>query len=41
MSKISIIIPVYWNSDTLMTLYRDMEEKMDQMNEIVRKYIRN
>ena len=26
MSKISIIIPVYWNSDTLMALYEDMKE---------------
>ncbi|MCI8598126.1 MAG: glycosyltransferase family 2 protein [Lachnospiraceae bacterium] len=28
MSKISIIIPVYWNSDTLMLLYEDMKEKI-------------
>ena len=28
MSKISIIIPVYWNSDTLMALYEDMKEKI-------------
>lgn len=28
MSKISIIIPVYWNSDTLMALYKDMQEKI-------------
>ncbi len=28
MSKISIIIPVYWNSDTLMALYQDMKEKI-------------
>ncbi len=28
MSKISIIIPVYWNSDTLMALYEDMKAKI-------------
>ncbi len=28
MSKISIIIPVYWNSDTLMILYQDMRDKL-------------
>ena len=28
MSKISIIIPVYWNSDTLMALYNDMKAKI-------------
>ena len=28
MSKISIVIPVYWNSDTLMALYKDMEVKI-------------
>lgn len=28
MSKISIIIPVYYNSDTLMDLYQDMSEKI-------------
>lgn len=28
MSKISIIVPVYWNSDTLMLLYEDMKEKI-------------
>ena len=28
MSKISIVIPVYWNSDTLMALYKDMNEKI-------------
>ena len=28
MSKISIVVPVYWNSDTLMALYKDMEEKI-------------
>ncbi len=28
MSKISIIIPVYYNSDTLMLLYEDMKEKI-------------
>lgn len=28
MSKISIIIPVYYNSDTLMLLYDDMKEKI-------------
>ena len=28
MSKISIIIPVYFNSDTLMMLYEDMKEKI-------------
>ena len=27
MSRISIIIPVYYNSDTLMMLYEDMKEK--------------
>lgn len=28
MSKISIVIPVYWNSDTLMMLYEDMKAKI-------------
>lgn len=28
MSKISIVIPVYYNSDTLMLLYEDMKEKI-------------
>lgn len=28
MSKISIVIPVYWNSDTLEMLYDDMKEKI-------------
>ncbi len=28
MSKISIIVPVYWNSDTLMALYNDMKDKI-------------
>ena len=28
MSKISIVVPVYWNSDTLMALYKDMEQKI-------------
>ena len=28
MSKISIIIPVYYNADTLMLLYKDMQEKI-------------
>ena len=28
MSKISIVIPVYYNEDTLMDLYRDMESKI-------------
>ena len=28
MSKISIIVPVYYNSDTLMLLYEDMKEKI-------------
>lgn len=28
MSKLSIIVPVYWNSDTLMLLYEDMKEKI-------------
>lgn len=28
MSKISIVIPVYWNSDTLMLLYEDMKAKI-------------
>ena len=28
MSKISIIVPVYYNADTLMLLYRDMQEKI-------------
>lgn len=28
MSKISIVVPVYWNSDTLMALYEDMKEKI-------------
>lgn len=28
MSKISIVIPVYWNEDTLMLLYNDLKEKI-------------
>ena len=28
MSKLSIVVPVYWNSDTLMLLYQDMKEKI-------------
>ena len=28
MSKISIIIPVYYNEDTLMLLYHDMQQKI-------------
>ena len=28
MSKLSIVIPVYYNSDTLMMLYEDMKEKI-------------
>ncbi len=28
MSKLSIVIPVYYNEDTLMMLYRDMQEKI-------------
>ncbi len=28
MSKISIVVPVYYNSDTLMLLYQDMKEKV-------------
>ncbi|MBQ8185102.1 MAG: glycosyltransferase family 2 protein [Lachnospiraceae bacterium] len=28
MSKLSIVVPVYWNSDTLMLLYEDMKEKV-------------
>ena len=28
MSKISIIVPVYYSSDTLMLLYQDMKEKI-------------
>ena len=28
MSKISIIIPVYYNADTLMDVYEDMKEKI-------------
>lgn len=28
MSKISIVVPVYYNEDTLMDLYRDMQEKI-------------
>ncbi|MCR5267068.1 MAG: glycosyltransferase family 2 protein [Lachnospiraceae bacterium] len=28
MSKISIVIPVYYNEDTLMMLYKDMQEKI-------------
>lgn len=27
MSKISIVVPVYYNSDTLMLLYEDMKTK--------------
>lgn len=30
MSRISIIVPVYYNADTLMLLYRDMQEKILQ-----------
>lgn len=34
MSKISIVIPVYYNEDTLMDLYRDMESKIfDKLGE--------
>ena len=28
MSKISIVVPVYYNSDTLMDLYDDMKAKV-------------
>ena len=28
MSKLSIVIPVYYNADTLMPLYEDMKEKI-------------
>ena len=28
MGKISIVIPVYYNADTLMLLYEDMKEKI-------------
>ena len=28
MSKISIVVPVYYNEDTLMDLYKDMEAKI-------------
>ena len=28
MSKISIVIPVYYNADTLMLLYEDMKQKI-------------
>ena len=28
MSKISIVIPVYYNADTLMLLYEDMKAKI-------------
>lgn len=28
MSKLSIVVPVYYNEDTLMDLYRDMQEKI-------------
>ena len=28
MSKISIVVPVYWNSDTLEMLYEDMKAKI-------------
>ena len=31
MSKLSIVVPVYWNSDTLMLLYEDMKEKIGWM----------
>lgn len=34
MSKISIVIPVYYNADTLMMLYEDMREKiLDQLGD--------
>ncbi len=34
MSKISIVIPVYYNEDTLMALYQDMKEKiLDQLGD--------
>ena len=34
MSKISIVVPVYWNSDTLMLLYEDMKAKiLDKLGE--------
>ena len=28
MSKISIVVPVYYNEDTLMDLYQDMQSKI-------------
>ena len=28
MSKLSIIVPVYYNEDTLMDLYQDMKQKI-------------
>ncbi|MBO5342323.1 MAG: glycosyltransferase family 2 protein [Lachnospiraceae bacterium] len=34
MSKISIVVPVYYNEDTLMDLYKDMQEKiLDQLGD--------
>lgn len=34
MSKISIVVPVYYNEDTLMDLYKDMQEKiLDRLGE--------
>lgn len=34
MSKISIVVPVYYNEDTLMDLYRDMQKKiMDKLGD--------
>jgi hypothetical protein len=28
MSKLSVIVPVYYNADTLELLYKDMQEKI-------------
>lgn len=40
MSKLSIIVPVYWNSDTLMLLYQDMKEKnINACLGLIRKHV--
>ena len=34
MSKLSIVVPVYYNADTLMMLYQDMKTKiLDQIGD--------
>jgi len=31
MSKLSVIVPVYYNADTLELLYKDMQEKYSRL----------